>query len=79
MDHHPAAAMQRPQCDSYFVESDDGMAERRHYEAIIKRQRQDHIADELSIDVRREYLADIVDHMANMEVRNTLAVNWQVN
>ncbi len=68
MDCHLTNNMPRQQCDSYFVESDD-LSERRHYEAIIKRQRQDRIADELSLEVRREYMADIVEHMATMEVR----------
>ncbi|KFY10467.1 hypothetical protein V491_07635 [Pseudogymnoascus sp. VKM F-3775] len=58
-------------CDSYFVETDDTTAitaaERLQYESIIKRQRQERIADELSMEVRAEYLPEIVDHMAAME------------
>ncbi|KFZ16808.1 hypothetical protein V501_02066 [Pseudogymnoascus sp. VKM F-4519 (FW-2642)] len=59
-------------CDSYFVETEDttcviSTAERLQYESIIKRQRQERIADELSQEVRAEYLPEIVDHMAAME------------
>ncbi|ELR03526.1 hypothetical protein VC83_03403 [Pseudogymnoascus destructans] len=59
-------------CDSYFVETEDttcviSNAERLQYESIIKRQRQERIADELSQEVRAEYLPEIVDHMAAME------------
>lgn len=64
--------MSRPQpCDSYFIESQDSAAERRQYEGIIKRQRQDRIADELSMKIRSQYMDGIVEHMAFMEVRLT--------
>lgn len=64
--------MPRPQpCDSYFVESQDSAAELRQYEGIIKRQRQDRIADELSMEIRSQYMNEIVEHMAFMEVRLT--------
>ena len=62
---------QQQPCDSYFVESDDSTSDRLHYEAIIKKQRQDRIGEQLSVEVRREYMADIVEHMAAMEVRRS--------
>lgn len=76
MAYHSAINMAPHQpCDSYFVETDDttaiSAAERLQYESIIKRQRQERIADELSMEVRAEYLPEIVDHMAAMEVRNS--------
>lgn len=76
MAYHSAINMAPHQpCDSYFVETDDTTAisatERLQYESIIKRQRQERIADELSMEVRAEYLPEIVDHMAAMEVRNS--------
>lgn len=75
MDYHPTHTTnvmphQQQPCDTYFVESDDNVSDRRHYEAIIKRQRQERIGEQLSHDVRREYMADIVQHMATMEVRH---------
>lgn len=68
-------------CDSYFVETEDttcviSTAERLQYESIIKRQRQERIADELSQEVRAEYLPEIVDHMAAMEVRHSSWYTW---
>ena len=60
---------QQQPCDTYFVETDDNTSDRLHYEAIIKRQRQDRIGDQLSLQARQEYLKDIVQHMATMEVR----------
>jgi alanine-alpha-ketoisovalerate/valine-pyruvate aminotransferase len=70
---YSASNMNRlPQCDSYFVESDADMyaaeAQRRQYEKLIKSQRQDLMADELTMDVRRQYQDDIVAHMLFMEV-----------
>lgn len=41
----------------------------RQYESLIKRQRQEHIADELSMEVRSQYMDEIVEHMGAMEVR----------
>jgi predicted Ser/Thr protein kinase len=76
MSYHPAINMGPHQpCDSYFVETQDSTAlisdeERRQYESIIKRQRQERIADELSLEVRSQYLDEIVDHMGVMEVRH---------
>lgn len=76
MSYHTSAINMAPHqpCDSYFVETDDTTAiisdaERLQYESIIKRQRQERIADELSQEVRAEYLPEIVEHMAAMEVR----------
>lgn len=73
MSYHPAmnVAPHQP-CDSYFVETHGAPgaisdAERRQYESIIKRQRQEHIADELSMEVRAQYLDEIVEHMGVME------------
>jgi len=72
MSFHQGINVPRPQpCDSYFVESQDSAAELRQYEGIIKRQRQDRIADELSMEIRSQYMNEIVEHMAFMEVRLT--------
>jgi pyruvate formate-lyase activating enzyme-like uncharacterized protein len=77
MAYHTAINMApRQPCDSYFVETDDttvviSTAERLQYESIIKRQRQERIADELSLEVRAQYLPEIVEHMAEMEVRHS--------
>lgn len=76
MAYHGAINMAPHQpCDSYFVESEDPIAtisdeERRQYESIIKRQRQERIADELTLEVRSQYLDEIVDHMGVMEVKH---------
>lgn len=71
MDYHTATHLphQQQPCDSYFVETDDSTSDRLHYEAIIKRQRQDRIGELLSQQARQEYMADIIQHMATMEVR----------
>lgn len=61
-------------CDSYFVESDDsslfgGRPDAREYAKIIKRRRQDLMANELSRQAVEDYLEDIMAHMSQMEVR----------
>lgn len=64
------SAMPHPQsqpCDSYFVECDEAVAQQQQFQAIINRQRQDRIADELSEEVRQEYMYEIVQHMNYME------------
>lgn len=72
MDYRPTTHMphQQQPCDSYFVETDDTASDRLHYEAIIKRQRQDRIGEQLSQQARQEYMADIIQHMGTMEVRS---------
>jgi cation transport regulator ChaC len=63
---------QHQPCDTYFVESDDGVyasrTDNREFAKIIARQRQELMANELSRQVCDEYLGDIVMHMKRMEV-----------
>lgn len=61
-----------PQCDSYFVESEDlSLAEcLRERQRQISKSRQREMAAELSSLTSDEYLEDILDHMEHMEVRS---------
>ena len=61
------------QCDSYFVESYDhrGMIAKEKALALenhIKKQRQLHIAQDLSEIARDDYQDDHLEHMERMEV-----------
>lgn len=61
--------------DSFFIESDEPSFERinpRHAAKMVARQRQDMIAGELSRLAGEEYLEDILQHMATLEVRNSV-------
>ena len=66
-----------PQCDSFFIESDDqeddGIFEsRRQAEerrvSELKAETQYNMAEEMSRMVSEEYQEDILDHMEHMEV-----------
>lgn len=59
--------------DSFFIESDEPNFERMNARCAAKmvaRQRQDIIASELARLAGEEYLEDILQHMATMEVRS---------
>ena len=65
-------------CDSYFVESHDDREKRfrdelRERERFAKSQTQLAIAEELSQLASQEYLADILQHMEDMEVNRPAA------
>jgi len=62
---------QHQPCDTYFVEPQDAVYHqqaRQDYLKMIGRRRQQELADELSNLASDTYLADIVDHMKQMEV-----------
>ena len=66
--------------DSFFIESDEPSFERmnpRHAAKMVARQRQDMIAGELSRLAGEEYLEDILQHMATMEVRNPATAHYR--
>lgn len=60
-------------CDSYFVEEDEGLytmrAEARERARAVARMQQRALADELSRMTAEEYQEDVLDHMEHMEVR----------
>ncbi|KAF2103068.1 hypothetical protein NA57DRAFT_31494 [Rhizodiscina lignyota] len=59
------------QCDSFFVESEDGLAairaEERERSRVVSRMRQRSMAEELSRATAEEYQEDVLDHMERME------------
>lgn len=67
--------MAYPTCETYFVEPQDAstfaapVQDSRDYTKIMKRQRQDSIADELSRLADDEYGEDIMKYMRRMEVK----------
>lgn len=65
-------------CDSYFVDEDDGLyamrAEARERARAVARLQQRALADELSRMTAEEYQEDILDHMEHMEVRRLHAI-----
>lgn len=71
-------AQRYPACDSYFVEEDSAYEEDspcsvRNYkdDPWTARAMQEDIQLELSVLADREYRADILQHMEDMEVRKT--------
>lgn len=59
--------------DSFFIESDEPNFERMNARSAAKmlaRQRQEDIASELCRLAADEYLEDILEHLATMEVRS---------
>jgi hypothetical protein len=71
--HQQPTQSRYPQCDSYWVESqDDGLyamrAEARERHRAIARMQQRAIGEQLSRLTADEYEEDVMEHMMNMEV-----------
>ncbi|EKG09792.1 Cyclin [Macrophomina phaseolina MS6] len=66
-------------CDSYFVDEDEGLyamrAEARERARAVARMQQRALADELSRMTAEEYQEDILDHMEHMEAETMPDVN----
>ncbi len=56
------------QWDGYFVEDDREKVRREQWEASLKKQQQQEIAEELSRQEQAEYGNEILEHMCNLEV-----------
>ncbi|KAF2007221.1 G1/S-specific cyclin CLN2 [Amniculicola lignicola CBS 123094] len=79
MAYHQPTQPRYGHCESYFVESDEGVyairAEARERARSIARLHQRAIAEELSRLTADEYQEDIMDHMENMEAQTMPDVN----
>lgn len=77
--HHQQAQSRYGQCDSFFVEHDDGIyalrAEQRERQRAIARLQQKSIGAELSRLTAEEYQEDIMQHMLHMESQTLPDVN----